>query len=222
MAETKNALIDPVQRQNAIEIAKKAEKLAIPYGRGASGVIELLQEAGLDPPPIPEKDNRCYTYKVDGYTYGFLKSGDMAEAVDKRIIDVGFAGSDKLDEATLAGELSPRIGRIACIDAGCSLIVAGTVEAILKPDMQIATSYPLQAKEWLDQNGYTDISIPTFTPKGKVEAYIGLGFADAIVDIRESGESLVQNGILYWKPIQNVTTDLVYIPRLAMAANKPL
>ncbi len=126
--------------------------------------------------------------------------------------DVGFVGSDKLDEAALGGRWQ-NIARLTIADAGCALVAASpqNSEVVTVLD-RVATSYPSLASEWFDERFAALSQRPTITyvPSGSVEAYVELGVADVIVDIRETGKSLVENGFGFVEEIRPITTELVW------------
>lgn len=121
-------------------------------------------------------------------------------------------GSDKLDEAVLGGRWR-NMARVTIANADCSLVAAGLSDSrVVQVEDEIVTSYPFMARRWLDQefgNVPNNIRI-SYVPKGSVEAYVRLGVGDAIVDIRESGKTLLENGFSYWKEIEPITTEMIW------------
>lgn len=117
--------------------------------------------------------------------------------------DVGFVGSDKVTEKQLGGEWMD-VAVEPVIDAQCKLVLASAKESTLArryPVRTIATSYPNTTRSWFMQN---DLRCPELlVVNGSVEAYASpnSGFADAIVDVRESGKTLLANGLPYFTPI---------------------
>ena len=125
---------------------------------------------------------------------------------------MGFVGSDKIDEAQLGCRYNNLSDQIIA-DAGCSLVVASNdeYERPISRNARIATSYPNLTRWWLNGSIWASPGPKIVeVPSGSVEAYVKLGVADTIVDIRESGQTLDDNSLSYFREIEPITTRLVW------------
>lgn len=132
--------------------------------------------------------------------------------LNRDVADIGFVGSDKLEELQLSGRYQ-NLSREPIASANCSLVAAGRFDSrVLQQRDRIATSYPNMTNRWLAEYFFAvpnSVSI-TFCPSGSVEAYVDLGVADVVVDIREKGETLRANNLPFYVEIEPITTDVVY------------
>ncbi len=81
---------------------------------------------------------------------------------------------------------------------------------------RIATKYPTVAMEYFNKKG-EDVEIISI--QGSVEIAPVLGLADAIVDIVETGNTLVANGLVVFEDICRISTRLIV--NKASIKNKP-
>lgn len=123
---------------------------------------------------------------------------------------MGFVGSDKLNEKKLGGRYL-NLGEFTIASAGCRLVVASD-DPVRKIGNSIATSYPNLTRQWIDNTSWGQRKPPevVITPSGSVEAYLRLGVADTIVDIRESGQTLTNNGVVWWEEIEPINTLMTW------------
>lgn len=151
-----------------------------------------------------------FTDKVNGRLYAFVKSSDVLSLLNKGAADCGFMGSDKLYEEQFGGRFW-NMGKQIVASASCALVLASENQNVgFCP--RVVTSYPNLAKQafgdWRMRQRYRPEIV--FEPSGSVEAYTALGLADAIVDIRESGQTLEDNGFGYYEELQDIYTMLVF------------
>lgn len=142
--------------------------------------------------------------------FAFVKSADIPACLYAGLADIGFVGSDKLNEKRLGGEWRDIDSRPA-FDAGCVMVAAARMLPVVEPGGDIATSYPNTTINWLEAINFPKPKL--IVVGGSVEAYGSPLWkaARSIVDIRESGESLAANGEPYYMPIGSVTTDIVWL-----------
>jgi ATP phosphoribosyltransferase len=155
-----------------------------------------------------QKIGGVFTDQVGNKNYAFVKSSDILSDLNNGFADVGFVGSDKIDEQQLAGRWR-NIGDQIVASAKCDLVVAGG-DQYGRVGKRIATSYPYLPQRWLHSRmwGYKpDIVV---TPSGSVEAYVGMAACDTVVDIRESGKTLADNELAVLEEIEPISTKLVW------------
>ncbi len=153
-----------------------------------------------------------FTQLVDKKLYAFVKSADIREMLFRHYAEIGFIGSDKLREAKLSGK-GDTYENEPIADAACTMVEASRCKDGLTPYSRVASSYPFTAREYMwNLPGPPLRPIPNivFEPSGSVEAFVELGIADGIIDVRETGQTLEDNGITYYKEIMPITTNIVW------------
>lgn len=148
-----------------------------------------------------------FTQKVLGRLVTQSRGSDIPDEILDGDLDVGFCGSDVMIEGWLAGRYAP-LGFNALVGAGCDVVLAGLEGLDTKKPLRIVTKYPLSAYYYLDQRGY---EVESITQRGgKMEGKLRSGKYDAIVDLRESGETLKDNDLVVVDMFDSVQTGLVY------------
>lgn len=133
--------------------------------------------------------------------------------------DIGFVGSDKIDEAQLGGQWS-NISSSVIAPAGCDLVWAAKESLCNVQDARIATSYPNMTERWLNTSGIRALASALKTSwraanivlrtTGATEGYFGVKGVNSIVDIRERGDTLKQNGWVDYWPITAINTKMIW------------
>jgi len=162
-------------------------KVAIPNkGQLSEPARQMLREAGYLRAAgqrelmVHDPDN-----DVDFF---FLRPKDIATYVGKGTLDLGITGRDMLVDsgAPVAEVIELGFGhstfRLAAPEGTTS--VAGK---------RIATSYPGLLRDWLDRSGTAATLVKL---DGAVENAVGLGVADAVADVVDTGNTLRQAGLV--------------------------
>lgn len=165
-------------------------KFAIPKkGRLYDKCVEMLTGAGIEFRREARLDVAlCVGLPI---TLVFLPAADIAKFVGKGDVDIGITGFDVVTESQV------NVERIMDLGFGkCKLCVqAPAVDAITNVEVlagkRIATSFPNVTSDFfktLDEKSgsKTDVSFVS----GSVEAACGLGLADAVVDLVETGTTM--------------------------------
>ncbi|MFL2751408.1 MAG: ATP phosphoribosyltransferase [Dehalococcoidia bacterium] len=169
--------------------------------------IEFLSGCGLD---IVRPNPRSYTGEivdVPGIIVHFQRAGDITLMVENQSLDVGIAGYDRymetrdpqIDTEVLIGELGfgqctlsfavPEDWLDVSNLADLSEVAGQFRERGL--ELKIATKFPRLVSRFLVARGVNYFSIvPT---SGTLEAAPAMGYADLIVDIISSGNTVKQN-----------------------------
>ena len=162
--------------------------VALSKGKLLAGSEALFRRAGL---PFPEGEGRKLVVSVDGLRFLFVKDGDVPTYVEYGVADCGIAGRDVLLEAG-SDVYEP-------VDLGfgrCRLVVArpkATAGAARASTVRVATKYPRVASAHFLERG---VSVEIVRLSGSVELAPSLGLADCIVDVVETGRTLVENGLV--------------------------
>ena len=166
-------------------------KIAIPNkGRMSEKIYELLSSAGLN---FPSKDERTLqvTTKDKKYKLIYVRTADVPRFLEAGVADIGFTGFD------IVTELKSDVEKIMDLDFGnCEMVVAVKEEdpynstAELPENINVATSFPNIAKEFLEKAGKKPKIIEV---TGATEITPRLGLSDVVVDITSSGSTLKSN-----------------------------
>jgi ATP phosphoribosyltransferase len=180
--------------------------IAIPKGRVLKALSPLLSRAGIDPAPLLA-DDRTLIREADGGEAGevrflLLKPDDVPTYVEYGAADLGVCGRDVLVER--ASELYQPL------DLGigvCKMVVAGVVGRPVPTDVpRVATKYPRIAATHFARRG---VQAEVVYVQGSVELAPLTGLADLIVDLVETGATLVQNGLEAREEVLRVSSVLV-------------
>jgi ATP phosphoribosyltransferase len=182
--------------------------IAVPKGRLQKAVINLLEKAGVDCSELRDPSRRLII-PVPGTEWRFLlaKPADVPTYVEYGAADLGVVGKDIL--------LESRKDVAELLDLGfgsCRLIVAvlesSGIEDIRDLDFnsRVATKFPKITTDFFTRQG---IQAEVVHLNGSVELGPIVGLADAIVDITETGTTLVENGLVPIADIARVTSRLI-------------
>jgi ATP phosphoribosyltransferase len=188
-------------------------RIGIPSkGRLAELAADLLKAAGLN---FRRQDRslfaRCREAPID---ITFLRADDIPVLCAEGAIDLGVTGEDLIVEsgATLRRRLELGVG-----DCRLSLCVPDDSPFQSPAELdgaRVATSFPNITRAFLAQHGATPHLV---TLAGSVEVMISLGVAEAIVDLVETGSTLVANRLRILTDINRYQTVLVQNPSLRHA-----
>jgi ATP phosphoribosyltransferase len=180
-------------------------RLSLPSkGRLADNAVEFLAACGFD---IYKPNPRQYAAQIPnlpGVTVLFQRVGDIVVSVRDGSVDFGITGMDVTaeyggeDDAILV--LHDRLGFGAChlsvaVPEAWETIVtmadlAAFAETLDQP-LRVATKFPNVTERFLEKN-----DVPSFTlieAEGTLEVAPAIGYADCIVDLVSSGQTLRDN-----------------------------
>lgn len=182
--------------------------IAVPKGRPLLHLADLLDRAGLSGRTLREESRRLLLEDTDaGLNFILSKPTDVPTYVEYGAADLGIAGKDVIMEAgrDVSELLDLRFSR-------CRMIVAvpkdsGVVEVDqLGANCRVATKYPRIATAYFNQLGLQVEVIPLH---GSIELGPIVGLSDAIVDITETGRTLVENGLAIIATIADISARLI-------------
>ena len=170
---------------------KNRLKLAIPNkGRLREPVLELLRSAGYQ---FRLKERLLYASCLDeDLTLVFLRAEDIPLLVEEGVIEFGITGQDLIleKEASVEEILPLGLGRCRlslAVNEGFNYEGPQTLAG-----KRIATSFPSITQKWFaGQN----VNISCLRMSGSLEVMVGLGLAEAIVDLVETGDTLKENNL---------------------------
>lgn len=178
--------------------------VALPKGRLGEKVYQILEEAGYPCPAILEENRKLvFENETAGVRYFWVKPSDVAIYVERAAADVGIAGKDILLE------YQPEIYELLDLGVGkCRMCVAGKKDFRDRRDrtLRVATKFPKIAKGYYSAQS-RDIDIIKL--HGSIELAPLLGLSDVIVDIVETGKTLLENDLEVKQTIVPISARLI-------------
>lgn len=191
--------------------------VALPKGRSLKPVATLLARAGvlstMSAAPLPEALSDESRALVRTARFGeqplellLLKPDDVPTYVEYGTADLGVCGRDVLVEREVDVYQPVDLGI-----ARCRLVVAGRVGVDVASSHtgrmpRVATKFPRTAAAHFASRG---VQVEIVDVQGSVELAPLLGLADVIVDLVETGTTLVENGLEVKEEIAAVSSVLV-------------
>jgi ATP phosphoribosyltransferase len=181
-------------------------RIAVPSkGRLRDRSVELLVHAGLR--VRPEGRRLHSVCSETGIAVIFAHTQDIPGLVTEGAVDLGITGSDVVLEKGAAVEEWRRLGF-----GRCRLSLAVHADAPYRRvtdlrDKRVGTKFMRLAAEFFAREGVRDVHLIEI--QGAVEAMVPLGLVDAIVEIVETGTSLVENDLRELTRILEAETVLI-------------
>lgn len=178
--------------------------IALTKGRIEKDTVTLLEKAGFDMAFMADKGRNLIFESPDKkFRFLLVKAPDVTTYVRHGVADIGVVGKDVLMEHPT--------GYLEMLDLNfglCKFSVASTDD--YEPNdhkrKRIATKYPTVATDFFNERG-EDVEIISI--QGSVEIAPVIGLADAIVDIVETGSTLVANGLKVYEDICRISARLI-------------
>jgi len=166
-------------------------------GRLTDETLKLLEHSGID--VVADKGKffgKCENYPLELL---FVRDDDIPGLVASGAADIGVIGENVLIESKLKCMRLLDIGF-----AKCSLALAVPINSDIKTardlkNRKVATSYRVTTEKFFKDMGVNDVEIVELS--GSVEIAPIIGYADAIVDLVSTGNSLRQNQL---KPLHTI------------------
>ena len=170
--------------------------IALPKGRLGEKVLAMFEKAGFDCPAIHE-ENRKLIFENErlGLRFFWVKPSDVAIYVERGAADIGVAGKDILLE------YEPDVYELLDLNVGkCRMAVAGRKGFRDNTDttLRVATKFSHIAESFYAEK-CRDIDIIHLN--GSIELAPILDLSDVIVDIVETGKTLLENDL---EPIETI------------------
>ena len=194
--------LDLLERQIPLD---KTIRIALPKGRLGEKAYAIFSAAGYGCPGMHEDSRRLVFETPDkGARFFWVKPSDVAIYVERGAADIGVAGKDVLLE------YSPEVYELHDLGIGkCRMCVAaesGFSPESLDRTLRVATKFPNIAREYFGKLGR---EIDIIELNGSIELAPLLGLSDVIVDIVESGKTLLENGLAPIEAIADISARLV-------------
>jgi ATP phosphoribosyltransferase len=184
--------------------------LALPKGRILKQVLPVLARAGLEPEAaFFDSDDRRLTFATnhDNIDIIRVRSFDVATFLAYGAAHIAIAGSDVLMEFD-----HPEI--YAPVDLGigaCRMVVASEAHLAETEDprswshVRVATKYPKVTARHFARRG---VQAECIKLNGAMELAPSMGLCRRIVDLVETGSTLIANGLVEVEEITNITSRL--------------
>ena len=170
--------------------------IALPKGRLGEKVYAMFETAGFECPSIKEPGRKLiFENEEVGVRYFWVKPSDVAIYVERGAADIGIAGKDILLE------YKPDVYELLDLGIGkCRMAVAAkkNFRDDTEKTLRVATKFTNIAREYY-AGKCRDIDIIHLN--GSIELAPILGLSDVIVDIVETGTTLLENDL---EPIETI------------------
>lgn len=170
-------------------------KFAIPKkGRLFEKVVDLLKGAGIEFRREPRLDVAlCVDLPL---TLVFLPASDIAKYVGDGNVDIGITGLDVVEESNVVVDKVMDLGFGKCKLCVQAPVADKITDVSSLAGGRIVTSFPFLAEKFFkkfDEEKGTTTKVTEVS--GSVEAACGLGLADAVVDLVETGTTMRAAGL---------------------------
>lgn len=187
-------------------------RFAIPKkGRLHEKVMKLLDGAGIEHTRQPRLDVALCTNLP--MTLVFLPASDIASYVGEGNVDMGITGKDVVEESGVEVDTVMDLGF-----GKCSLCVQAPVSDRIEDPKSLAgkrivTSFPNLTRKYFDKfDAELGVTTKVKFVSGSVEAACGLGLADAVVDLVETGTTMRAAGLEIVADILQTQSVLIQNP----------
>lgn len=179
--------------------------IALAKGRLAEKAMKILEKCGIECKEMFESSRKLIFFdEKNDIRFIMVKPIDVPTYVDHGVADMGIVGKDTLMEAGL-----PLYEMVDLKYGKCKLAIAGYPakidNSLTTSRLRVATKYPEVAKKYYASKGE---SIECIKLNGSVELGPMLGLSDVILDIVESGRTLVENGLVVTDDVAPVSARL--------------
>ncbi|MCL5264238.1 MAG: ATP phosphoribosyltransferase [Chloroflexi bacterium] len=186
--------------------------LVLPKGSLEQQTLRLFEEADL---PIRRKSDREYNATIDDPRIGqvkILRPQEIPQYIQQGYFDLGITGLDWIQEtnSTVVDIMDLAFSKQG-IGAPVKIVLAVAQESgitdpsQIRPGSRISTEYLDLTRRYFAKLG---ISVEVFPSYGATEAKVP-EIADAIVDVTETGATLVRHGMRIIAVILESTTRLI-------------
>ena len=172
--------------------------IALPKGRLGEKAYGIFEKIGYGCPSIRENNRKLiFENENAGVRYFWVKPSDVAIYVERGAADIGVAGKDILLE------YEPEVYELKDLGIGkCRMCVAARKGFEDNPErtLRVATKFPNMARDFY---GRQSREIDIIRLNGSIELAPILNLSDVIVDIVETGTTLLENDL---EPIEEIVS----------------
>ena len=178
--------------------------IALAKGRILDETLPLLARAGIHPQDdLLSSRKLVFSTNEADIKLVLIRSSDVPTYVQYGAADLGIAGKDVLVEHGGEGLYE----RVDLKIAPCKMMTAGFADRPLpRTRLKVATKYPgITRQFFLDQGRQVEL-IKLY---GSMELAPVVGLADIIVDLVDTGNTLVANGLTPMETIMHISSRLI-------------
>ena len=191
--------------------------VALPKGRLGEKVYDMFEKSGFPCPSIKEPNRKLiFENEAAGVRYFWVKPSDVAIYVERGAADIGVAGKDILLE------YEPDVYELLDLNLGkCRMAVAAKKDFRDDPNttLRVATKFTNIASRYYAEK-CRDIDIIKLN--GSIEIAPILGLSDVIVDIVETGKTLLENDLEPKETILPISARLIANKSSYKFKNEPI
>ena len=162
--------------------------IALPKGRLGEKVYAMFEKAGFPCPALMENSRKLiFDNEEAGVRYFWVKPSDVAIYVERGAADIGVVGKD------IIMETEPNVYELLDLQTGnCNMAVAAPADFRDNQSrtLRVATKFSNIARNYYAS---MDRDIDIIHLNGSIELAPILGLSDVIVDIVETGNTLLAN-----------------------------
>lgn len=182
----------------------KMINIALPKGRLGEKVYDMFERAGFPCPSIKENNRKLIFENEEALVrYFWVKPSDVAIYVERGAADIGVAGKD------IIAEYRPDVYELLDLKMGkCRMAVAAKKGFRDDTDktLRVATKFSnIAAKYYAEKCRDIDI----IHLNGSIELAPILELSDVIVDIVETGKTLIENDLVPLETIMPISARLI-------------
>ncbi len=196
--------LDTLERINETSVDDGFINVALPKGRLGEKVYNMFENAGFDCPSIKETNRKLiFENNEKKLRFFWVKPSDVAIYVERGAADIGVAGKDILLEYT------PDVYELLDLNIGkCRMAVAAKKDFCddTSKTLRVATKFSNIAKKYYAEQ-CRDIDIIHLN--GSIEIAPILDLSDVIVDIVETGKTLLENNLAPFETIVPISARLI-------------
>ena len=197
--------LDTIERvSEKDETEDRFVNVALPKGRLGEKVYSMFEAAGFPCPAIKEVNRKLIFENSElGLRFFWVKPSDVAIYVERGAADIGVAGKDILLE------YEPDVYELLDLNIGkCRMAVAAKSDFTddTSKTLRVATKFSNIAKKFYTKK-CRDIDIIHLN--GSIEIAPILGLSDVIVDIVETGKTLLENDLAPFETIVPISARLI-------------
>ncbi len=199
------------------ENASEYVTVALAKGRLAELSIEIFEKLGFDVAEMKTKTRKLiFTDENKKFKFVLVKASDVPTYVEYGAADIGVVGKDTLLEG------GKNLYEVLDLGFGiCKMAVAGPKEMRGKLEgrniMRVASKYPEIARDYFHRAKGQTVDIIKLN--GSVELGPLVGLSEVIVDIVESGKTLIENGLEVLEDVCALSARLV-VNRVSMKLHR--
>ncbi len=179
-------------------------KVALPKGRLGEKVYQMFDNAGFDCPSIKENNRKLiFENTKKKLKFFWVKPSDVTIYVERGSADIGVAGKDILEE------YKPDVFELLDLNIGkCKMAVASKKDFVddESKTLRVATKFSNIASDYYAKK-CRDIDIIHLN--GSIEIAPILNLSDVIVDIVETGRTLLENDLVPFETIMPISARLI-------------